>query len=69
MTGKWGTLAHRIYTGGNPKIAEREIGISYKHPEFEPPDANEILKFIGPKPKHSRRPRSSNKIKKIWNTK
>jgi len=67
MTGKWGTWAQRIYTGGNPYTASREVGISYRHPEFEPTDGKDILKSIGPngtKPKHNRKPRSSNKIKK-----
>jgi hypothetical protein len=66
MTGKWGTMAHRIYTGGNPLIAQREGGIAYKKPEFEQLDANEILKILEPlKPRRSRKPRSSNKIKKV----
>jgi hypothetical protein len=65
MTGKWGTLAHRVYTGGNPLTASKDVGISYKHPEFEPPDGKEVLALIGPKPKRSRKPRPSHKIKRV----
>jgi len=67
MTGQWGTRAHRVYTGGNPITALNELGVSMKHPEFEPPDAKEVLKMLGPVPRQKRRrPRSSNKIKKAW---
>jgi hypothetical protein len=68
MTGKWGTFAHRVYTGGNPSIASDRLGISYSRPEFEPlSEAANVLAILKPLPPRSeqrgRRPRRSHKIK------
>ena len=66
MTGQWGTRAHRVYTGNNPMLAKDQVGVSLKPPEFEPPDAKEVLALLEPvKRRRSRKPRPSNKIKKV----